>query len=53
MIRTVGDAGHIEKGANYVKALQKIISDGHLNPNDLQKARYILNDLKNALGTVK
>jgi RHS repeat-associated protein len=53
MIRIVGDAGHVEKGANYVKALQKLIAGGKLNATDLQKARYILNDLKDALKTVK
>ena len=52
MIRIDSDAGHIEKGENYVKALTKLVNSGTLNAADLKKARYILNDLKDVLKKV-
>ena len=53
MIRKVGDSGHIIKGSNYSKGLQRLIDSGKLSPKDMEYAQYILNDLKNALMQIR
>ena len=48
-IREVGDTGHIIKGKNYVKGLESLINSGKLAGKDSEIAKYILNDLQDAL----
>jgi hypothetical protein len=45
----LSNAGHSIKGRETVRALEKLINSGKLNPTDI--ARFIMNDLKSALAT--
>lgn len=53
--RTTGqmlsNAGHSIKGRETIRALENLIRSGKLNPTESNIARWIINDLKDALAT--
>lgn len=53
VIRTVGDAGHIEKGGNRINGLRNLINSGELSGQDLDIAKELMDDLIDAIGSLK
>jgi RHS repeat-associated protein len=52
-IRVVGDAGHIEKGQNFITGLRTLINTGELKGTDLDTAYELMHDLIDAVGSLK
>jgi tRNA C32,U32 (ribose-2'-O)-methylase TrmJ len=52
-IRDVNDGTHIQKAQEMMIKIQKMFVKDQLKGNDLKIGRYIFNDLKDALKTVK
>ena len=47
--KLVGWSDHVVKWESIVNGLQKLFNGGTLNPNDLEVATKLFNDLKDAL----